>query len=289
MNTLYALATDSACDMPISYLSRREIAVIPLQYTIDNVTYPDDGGISMSYAEFYSRVRAGASSVTSMVNTQSYTVFFEQFLKEKKDVVYIAFSSGLSGSYSSAVMAAEELSAAYENKVHIVDSLGASMGFGLMVHEVADMRDAGLTAQQLALWAENNKQSYNHLFTIDNLMHIFRGGRLSRTSAIMGTLVGIKPILMVDQLGKLVAIDKCRGRGAALIRLVDKMEEHGKEFGDVFISHCDALKDAKTVESEIMKRLSVKSVMINDIGPVIGTHSGAGTVALFFKGRRRDV
>ncbi len=289
MGRSYVLTTDSACDMSRKYYSDRDIGVVSLSFTIDGATYPDDGGQTMGYEAFYNRMRAGATATTTMVNTQDYINFFEKHLKDGLDIVYIAFSSGLSGSCNSAVVAASELSEKYSNKIYVVDSLCASMGGGLLVHYAADKRDEGMSAPELVQWAEANKQSINQLFTVDSLMHLFRGGRLSRTSAIMGTLVGIKPILKVNERGNLVSIDKCRGRSAALTSLVERMGViGGNSFDTVFISHADCAKDAAIVEAGIRKRYAVKTIIINDIGPVIGAHAGAGTVALFFVGSDRD-
>ncbi len=286
----FVLTTDSAGDLPLSYYKTKNLPFIPITYTLNGKTLPDDAGQSSSIVEFYEKVRAGAVSTTSMINPDAYTNFFEPFLKSGQDVLYIAFSSGLSGSCQSAVSAAAELSARYpERRIEVVDGLCASLGQGLFLDFCVKKREEGASLDEVRDWAEHNKLRMNHFVTVSDLMHLHRGGRVSKTSAVMGTLVGIKPMIYVNQEGRLIPDGKVRGRRGALAALVDRMEEYVDEnsLKSIAISHGNCEEDALYVLSLIRERYSVGEVILNMIGPVIGSHSGPGTVALFFMGKTR--
>lgn len=290
MSSSFQLLTDSTCDLPLGWYQEHQVDFIPFEFTLENRTMEDDAGQTMSAHEFYDIVRGGAMPTTNMVNLDRYCSFFSPYLEAGKDVYYICFSSGLSGSFDSAQMAAKELREKYpERKIFVTDSTCASMGFGLLMHYTVKKRDEGLSLDELYAWVEENKSHINHLFTVDNLMHLHRGGRVSKASAILGTMVGIKPMLNVSIDGKLIPCEKLRGRKAALNRLASWMEQctDQKKFDMVMISHGDAPEEAELVRNLVRDRFEVEEFFINPIGPVIGAHSGPGTIALFFWGKDR--
>lgn len=229
---------------------------------------------------------------TSQVNPQQYRDYFTEFLKEDRNLLYISFSSGLSGSCGNAVLAADELMEENEGcRIVVVDSRCASMGEGLLVHKAVQMKKQGKSMEETAEYLNGLVPHLTHVFTVDDLNHLYRGGRVSRAAAVVGTIAGIKPILHVDDEGHLIPISKIRGRKKSLNALVDYMEEKTKGYPGkndiIFISHGDALADAEYVKAEIEKRFGIKEFMINHIGPTIGAHSGPGTIALFFEGSSR--
>ncbi len=286
------LLTDSCCDLTNSYLDEKDIDFIPLMYTIEENDYYDDFSISMSAKEFYDKVRSGSMSKTSLINSQRYNDFFGKYLEAGNDVVYIGFSSALSGSYQSAVISAGELKEKYpDRKIAVIDSKCASMGEGLLVHYAAQKLASGTGFDELVSYIEETKGKVCHWFTVDDLHHLKRGGRVSGVTATVGTLLSIKPVLHVDDGGSLISMSKARGRGASLNALIKEMEKTVFDEGEgqtVMISHGDCLEDAQKVEEHVKKKFpKVKEVIINVIGSVIGSHSGPGTVALFFLGNKR--
>ncbi len=290
MSGSFVLLTDSSVDMPADYFSKHDVPFESLEYTIDGASYEDDAGNSMAYGEFYNKIRQGIMSTTTMININKYLAFFETYLKQGKDILYLAFTSALSGSCACSIAAAKELREAFpDREIVVVDSLCASMGEGLLLHYAIKLRDEGKSLFETRDWLEENKQRINHLFTVDSLMHLYRGGRLSKASAIVGTLIGIKPVLNVSPEGTLVACGKVRGRTQALDRLVSWMDEciDHTEFDMIMISHGDCLEEAQYVGDQIKKKYKVQELLINHVGPVIGSHSGPGTIALFFMGKPR--
>jgi len=290
----YQLICGSTVDLPKEHLDSRNIAYIPFHFNIDGVEYEDDFGTTITYDEFYKRIAEGAMPTTSQVNVESHIEFFEPFLKEGRDILYICFSSGLSGTYNNACLAAEELKEKYpERKVFVVDSLGASSGYGLLVDYIADLRDNGATIEEAYNWAEENKLKVHHWFFSTDLTHYRRGGRISATAAIFGTLLGVCPVLNVDKNGKLVPRKKVRGKKNAIIEVVKMMEQHAQEGLNYsercYICHSACLEDAKAIADLVEDKFpNLKGkIMINDIGTVIGSHSGPGTAALFFMGDKR--
>ena len=286
------ILTDSCCDLTNDFLKERNIDYIPLMYTIEGNDYYDDFSISMPSKEFYDKVRNGSMSKTSLVNSQRYNDFFTKFLEAGDDIVYIGFSSALSGSYQSSVICAQELKEKYpDRKIIVIDSKCASMGEGLLVYYAAEKLAAGANFEELAAYVEETKGKVCHWFTVDDLHHLKRGGRVSGISAAVGTMLSIKPILHVDDEGALVPMSKSRGRIASLSALTKQMEGTVTDEGEgqtVMISHGDCLEDAQKVEETVKKKFpKVKQVIINTIGPVIGSHAGPGTVALFFLGMER--
>lgn len=288
----FKLVTDSTADLPQEYLDKYNIGCIKLTYTMEGKTYGGSGE-EMDWKEFYRLMREeNKLPTTSQINPEEFKVYFEEVLKEYKDILYIAFSSGLSGTHNSALIAADMLKEEYPDcRIRVVDSLCASLGEGLFVHKAQMLREAGKSMDEVADWLEANKLNLVHVFTVDDLHHLHRGGRVSKTTAIIGTLAGIKPILHVDDEGHLVALSKVRGRKKSLHALVDLMEDKIKEYQGVndmvMISHGDALEDAEFVKTEIEKRFGIKEFLINNIGPTIGSHAGPGTIALFFMGTKR--
>ena len=244
----------------------------------------------MKYDKFYSQMREGSMPTTSMVNPEDYVRYFEPILAEGRDILYIAFSSGLSGSCGSARMAAVDLLARYPGRrLEVFDSLCASLGQGLLVDYARRMRDEGKSIDELLAWLNENALKLHHFVTVHDLNHLHRGGRVSRTSAIVGTLIGIKPMIFLDNEGKLIVCGRKRGRKNALEELINYMDKYviSKDLDTVAVSHSDCEQDAKSVADMVGQRYNIKRTIINYIGPVIGAHTGIGTVALFFLGKRR--
>ena len=288
MDKLFTLTTDSTVDMPLSYFSDNDIAFTRLKFTIDGNTY-SDGDPNMSGKIFYDLVRSGKTSTTTQVNIEEFKEFFKEALEKGKDVLHLGFSSGLSGTCNSAVIAAKELCEEYpDRKIVVVDSLCASMGQGLLLDYTVGLRDEGKTLDEAVDWLENNKLKLVHYFTVDDLGHLQRGGRISKLTAVFGGLLNVKPILHVDDNGKLVSVSKVRGRKQSLDELVNVMEKlQDSKQKKAFISHGDSEKDALYVAEQMKSRLGVETVVTNCIGPVIGGHSGPGTMAVFFMGNHR--
>lgn len=290
----YVLTCCSTVDLPHEHLEKRKIPYVCFHFILDGVQYPDDLGQTIPFADFYRRVKAGSMPTTSQVNVGQYTDFFEPYLKDGKDILHISLSSGLSGSYNSAILARESLLARYpERKILLVDSLGASSGYGLLVDMAADLRDQGVSIEEVQSWIEANKLRIHHWFFSTDLMHYKRGGRISSASATMGTLLNICPLLNMNAEGKLIPRRKIRGKKQVIAELVKMMELHaesGTEYsGKCFISNSDCYSDARKVADLVEERFPLLQgkVMINSVGTVIGSHTGPGTVALFFVGNER--
>lgn len=288
----YKIITDSNTDLSPELIEQLGVYVIPMTFTMGNKlyrNYPDERDISNK--EFYRLLREGQSAKTDQINSVTFQETFEPFLKEGMDLIYLAFSSGLSGTYNGARLTVEELKSKYPGrKILVVDTLAASMGEGLLVYYADENRKAGMSLDDNAKWLEENKLHLCHWFTVDDLMHLHRGGRVSKTSAVFGSLLGIKPVLHVDDEGHLILMSKVRGRDASLKALVGKMKETAlSNVRDqmVFISHGDAKEDAEKTAQYVKDQLGVQKVMIHNIGTVIGSHSGPGTIALFFMGTHR--
>ena len=287
----FVILTDSSADLSADLAQQIDVQVIPLAFIMDEHTYynyPDNREIDPH--EFYDRLRGGEVATTNAVNVAQYTEALEPLLQAGKDVLILAFSSGLSTTYNSSRLAVEELSAKYpERKLYTVDTLCASLGQGLLVWYAARERDRGHTIEEVRDWVEDRKLNLCHQFTVDDLHFLKRGGRISAATAVVGSMLQIKPVLHVDNEGPLINIGKARGRQASLKALVDRMEETAIDSGSltVFVSHGDCLEDARTVADMVKKRFGVEDVFINYVGPVIGAHSGPGTVALFYMGTER--
>ncbi|MEH2954020.1 DegV family protein [Candidatus Merdisoma sp. JLR.KK011] len=289
MNT-YVIMTDINADLPEEYIREHGLEVLSLSYMIDGETY--DRNHPLEVGEFYKRMRNGSMPTTSQVNPDQAKKAFTACLKQGKDVLYIAFSSALSGTYNSGRIAAEEIKEEGlfpDRKLVVLDSLSASLGQGLLVHKAVQLKEAGKSLEETVSWVEENKLNLCHIFTVDDLFHLHRGGRVSKATAVLGTMINIKPILHVDEEGRLTPIGKVRGRRKSLSALADRMGEQIKGFEnpEVFISHGDCLEDAEYVKKLVRERFGVENFVINHVGPTIGAHSGPGTMALFFMGNQR--
>ena len=287
----YMLMTDSCCDMTAQLAEELNLTVLPLSLEMGGTTYWNYlDGRELTFTDFYRRVRAGETATTSAINVGAFEEAMRPVLESGKDILCLCFSSALSTTYQSAVIAAQEMQETYpEGKVYVVDTLCASLGQGLLVYLCAQQKQAGKSLEELRDYAEATKGSVCHWFTVDDLNHLKRGGRISAATALFGSMLSIKPVLHVDDGGHLVAVSKSRGRRASLTALVDRMEQTAIEPAKqtVFISHGDCLEDAQFVADEIRRRMGVKDIRINYIGPVIGNHAGPGTLALFFLGTMR--
>lgn len=286
----FALFTDNTCDMPKSFYEENGIEVLTLSCLMDGKRYTYED--SMPEQEFYAKLRGGSMPTTSQVNPEEAADRFRPYAEKGTDVLYIAFSSGLSGSCNSGRLAAEMLAEEkLPGRVVVVDSLCASMGEGLLVYYALQLKKEGKTLDEVAAWLEENKLHLCHNFTVNDLFHLHRGGRVSKATAILGTMIGVKPVLHVDNEGHLINIGKARGRKKSLIALVDNMEKQLKDYDGenkiVFISHGDSPEDARFVENLVRSRFGIDSFLVNYIGPTIGAHSGPGTIALFFMGAYR--
>ena len=290
---MFKILTDSTADLPMDYLKEHGIGCMPISYILDGVTYGGDK--ELDWKEFYSMMRTeGKMPTTSQINPAEAKEYFEEYIKTDKEILHLAFSSGLSGTCANLRIAAQEIMEEHPDvKIIVLDSLCASMGEGLFVHKAVKLRDQGKSMEETARWLEEHVRNLVHVFTVDDLFHLYRGGRVSRTAAVIGTLVSIKPKLHVDDEGHLIVIGKVRGRKKSLNALVDYMEEKMGSWADenkedcVFISHGDALEDAAYVRDLIKERFGFQNFLISHIGPTIGAHSGPGTIALFFMGESR--
>lgn len=286
----YIILTDTTADLPDEYIKEHHLGLLSLNYMIDGEAY--DIQHELPYKEFYAKMRSGSMPTTAQVNPEIAKEVFSKYLDMNLDILYIAFSSGLSGSCSSAAIAAAELQEERpESKIFVIDSLCASLGEGLLVHQAVKQKKNGLSAEENAAWLEKNKLHVGHIFTVDDLNHLYRGGRVSKAAAVLGTMVNIKPVLHVNEEGRLVPLSKVRGRKKSLHAMVDKMAEtmgnRDKENDIVFISHGDSLEDAKYLANAVRERFGIEKFLISHICPTIGAHSGPGTVALFFMCEKR--
>ena len=286
----YIITTDTTTDLPEDYIKKHDLGIMSLTYTLEGTTYSKDNPLDVRL--FYEKMRNGSMPTTSQVNPENAKNIFLPYLKDGYDILHIAFSSGLSGSYNSTRIAAEELSEEFpDRKITIIDSLAASLGEGLLVHKAVMLKEQGADLDTVADWVEQNKLHIVHNFTVDDLFHLHRGGRVSKATAILGTMINVKPILHVDDEGHLIALSKVRGRKKSLQALVDSMEKQMGAYRSqndmVFISHGDSLADAQYVADLVKQRFGIESFLINYVGPTIGAHSGPGTIALFYMGDYR--
>lgn len=290
MRRNFDIITDTGCDMPESYFKEHDVACVKLGFTMNNVNYEGEGGEHITEKEFYQKLRDGAMPTTYQVTGEMAKTHIEKSLKNGRDVLVIAFSSGLSGTAGSFVVAARELEKTYKDrKIRVVDSLCASMGQGLLLDYVVKKADEGATIEETAAYAEGLKLHICHHFTVDNLFHLKRGGRVSAATAIVGSILKIKPVMHVSDEGKLVAIGKAMGRKKSLHTLVENLFASADmdENDPIFISHGDCIEDVEYVKGLILQRLPNVKITVNYVGAVIGTHSGCGTLALFNKGKKR--
>ena len=286
--SLFQIVTDSCCDFTAEEYARLKLGVVPLSVEFRGQTTDDRNDDSLK--TMYAALRGGESAKTAAVNPERWRETIEPWLKQGKDVLVLAFSSGLSTTYQSAVIAARELAESYpDRRVRVVDTLSASLGQGLLVWYACQKRDEGLTLDETADWVEDNKLHLCHWFTVDDLFYLKRGGRISAATAVMGTMLNIKPGLHMDDEGHLISMSKARGRKAAIQALAEKTRELGAGYDNetMFISHGDCREDAEYLAQLLKSKYGVKNVYIGYVGAVIGSHSGPGTLALFFLGSHR--
>ena len=280
----YVIVTDSVLDIEERFLHQNGICTVPLSFTIDGYdTVEDDFGKTVPFSDFYRQLRDGATVTTAQAPISAFTSVFEGILKSKRDVVYLGFSSALSGNYQTGCIAKNELDGKYSNQIYCVDTLAAAGGQTLVIREAAKRKAEGYTAEQLVEWAQEFRKHVVHWFTVDDLLYLHRGGRVPKSAAVMGSLLSVKPILYVSDEGKLLVWKKARGRKRALEMLAKQMNKHIREIGTypVTISHGDCQEDAEYLKEYILSHTAVEQVEIHMLDTVIGAHAGPGTVALF--------
>ena len=288
----FEIVTDSSCNLSDQMIREFGLHILPLTFMSDGEQFQSfTAGADSDLKKFFKMMRDGKVFTTSLPNLQNSETLLRGLLDDGKDILYIGFSSGLSGTYQATAALLEEFRSAYPNqKIYHTDTLAAAMGEGLLVYKAVKMAQDGATIEEVYNWVEDNKLNLAHWFTVDDLMFLFRGGRVSRTSAWAGTLLNIKPVLHVDDEGRLIPMDKVRGRKKSIQALVDHMEESAlKPVADqeVFISHGDCEDDANYLVDLIKKRFGCTKFEVNILDPVIGAHSGPGTLALFFFADKR--
>lgn len=290
---MYKLSCCSTVDLPKNEIESRGICYIPMPYEIDGQLYKDDLGESMSYDEFYTRIDNGALPTTSQINPDQYIKHFKKILDKGMDVLHVTLSSGLSGMYQNAVLAANMLADDYpDRKIYVVDSLGASSGSGLLMLMASDMQLQGADIDTVHEWLENNKLRMNHLFCTENLSHLHRGGRLSAAGALIGSMLNICPTMFVNEKGELKVDQKIRGRKKALRQLCNTMEDTADDglnySGYLIISHSHRKDLADELYAMVTEKFkNIKEIKICDIGCTIGSHVGSGTACLFYVGKPR--
>ena len=283
----FKIVTDSACDLPAEMIEALDLGIAALSVELDGRAYAEG---EMTPKELYDHLRGGKLPKTSAVNPELWADAMRPALEQGQDVLTLVFSSALSATCQNAFIAAEELRGEFpDRKLIVIDSLCAAIGLGLLVHTAAKLRDAGKSIEETAAWIEEHKLNVCHWVTVEDLMHLKRGGRVSAATAVVGTMLNIKPIIRVDDNGRLESLAKCRGRKAALNYLLDRMaESFDPEIDDtVFIGHGDCMEDAKYLEQKVRERFGVQNVHINYIGAVVGAHTGPGVAVLFFYGKKR--
>lgn len=290
----YIISCCSTADLSKEHFENRDIKYIYFHYQLDGVNYPDDLGQSIPFDEFYKRMAQGAETKTSQVNVSEYVDFFTPFLKEGKDILHVTLSSGISGTINSALTAASMLREEFpERKIYIVDSFGASSGYGLIMDKLADLRDGGMPIDELRDWLEAHRLELHHWFFSTDLTFYIKGGRVSKTAGFVGSVLNICPLLNMDNVGRLIPSEKIRTKKKVIRQCVSKMEQFAKDghdySGKCYISQSACYDDARAVADlveELFPKLNGK-VEINNIGTTIGSHTGPGTVALFFWGDER--
>ena len=283
----FKIVTDSACDLSAEMIEALDLGIAALSVELDGRAYAEG---EMTPKELYDHLRGGKLPKTSAVNPELWADAMRPALEQGQDVLMLVFSSALSATCQNAFIAAEELRGEFpDRKLIVIDSLCAAIGLGLLVHTAAKLRDAGKSIEETAAWIEEHKRNVCHWVTVEDLMHLKRGGRVSAATAVVGTMLNIKPIIRVDDNGRLESLAKCRGRKAALNYLLDRMaESFDPEIDDtVFIGHGDCMEDARYLEQKVRERFGVQNVHINYIGAVVGAHTGPGVAVLFFYGKKR--
>lgn len=287
---MYQLFCDSNCEIPYWFANQNGLGVVRMPYVICDEEYYYDLGEHTDFIDFFNKERAGNMPTTAALNTQNYIDIYEPTLKEGKDILMISFSEALSGTHVMLEQARVELLNKYpERSFDVVNTLGISMGAGLLVYYATKMWKDGATQQEIIKYVEDNRMRVHHWFTVDDLYHLKRGGRLSSAAAFMGTMLELKPVITVNREGKLVVTEKAKGRKRALKTMLEKIEQNVENPEDqlIVVLHADAPEDAKYLEDKIREKFNPKELWVNYVGPVIGTHCGPGTIAILFMGKER--
>lgn len=287
----FVIVTDSCCDLPEEYIKNNNIPYVPLTYRFKGREYRDDFGVSLNYKEFYQGMKSGEVPQTSQANPDAFYKVFEEILKEGKDIIYVGVSSGLSGTHNSSNIAKEMLQDEYKDAIiAIIDVLTASLGQGLMVIKAMEMKKKGASFEEIVNYLEETKMNLNTYITVNDLNHLKRGGRISSAAALFGTVLHIKPVLTLNNEGRVIPVIKVKGRKNAIGKLAEfvhnKIENPEEQI--ITISHGDAQSEAEKLKELILKEFKVKEVIINHIGPVVGTFGGPGALAVFFIGKHRQ-
>lgn len=286
----FKLMTDSCCDLPYTYLEANDVDFISMTIQLNGKELVDDLGKTFDYNWFLQEIKTGGMPTTSQVNVGRYVEFFRPFVEKKTSILYLAFSSGLSGSYQSAMQAVDILKEEYaDTEIYVIDTKAASLGEGLLVSEVIQLKEEGHSLEDILLWLSENKMTVHSWVTVDDLKHLERGGRISKAAAAIGSLMNVKPIIVVDKQGKLQNISKVRGRGKALKKLADEtvqgMVEPLKQ--TIFIAYAGDIESAEKVKALIEKKIEVKEIRLHPLGPTITSHTGNGCIAVFSRGKKR--
>ena len=284
------IITDSACDLTRDYIKNNNIGLLSLILNLNGQAIKDDLGETLSYKDFYNKMREGATPTTSQINAHEFEEEFIKYIKNGDSIIYISLSSSLSGTFNSANIAKNNLMDEYPNaNIYLVDSLSVSVGQGLLVAKACEMRDSGIGAEEIVNWLEENKRKVIHSILIDDLNHLKRGGRISGATAAIGGLLNIKPTLFLDDEGKLIQGEKIKGKKKALRFLVNEVREKAVDTENeiLYICHGDCLEEAETLRDMILEEVKFKNVIINYVGNVVGAHAGPGVLAAVFLGRNR--
>lgn len=289
MNTV--ILTDSSCDLPLEYIEENNIKFLSLTYNLSYGSFPDDFGKTMSHEKFYNELRKGELSTTSQINAYSFRKCFEELIKENKSILYLGFSSVLSGCINSAEIAKNELLEEYPKAdITIINTKSAAIGQGLLILKAVEMLKKGSSKEDIISWIETYKYNMNHWFIVDDLMYLKRGGRLSTFSSAIGTLMNVKPMLTLNNEGAIVNTANIRGRKKAIKSLLEVYEKNRENFENetIGISHSDCLEDAQYLKELILEKYNIKNILIGSIGPVIGSHTGPNALTLCFLGKKRE-
>ena len=284
----YIITSDTTCDLPDSYLKENNIDIIPLYYNLNDVVYGDE--INLEPKDFYDKMRNGSMPSTMACNPDTTEKLFRKHLENGHDILHIAFSSALSSTYNTVAIVGRELAEEFpDRKIIVIDSKSASMGEGLVVYKAVANRNNNMSIEDNAKWIEENLLNFCHLFTVNDLFHLHRGGRVSKATAIIGTMINVKPVLHVDDNGALIPLNNVRGRKKAINALAENMGKKINGFNNdiIMISHGDCYDEAFALGEKLKELYGVKEVMINYVCPTVGAHSGPGTIALFFMGNPR--
>ncbi len=287
----YIIMVDTDSEIPYSWEDEYNLAVLKMPYTVNDVEYEYDLGRNTDIIEFYDKMREGAKVTTAQRNPLDFIEMWKPMLEAGKDILYIGFSSQLSGTFHCSELARDEILPSYPGrKILLVDTLTISMPLGLLIKKAVELKAAGKSIEETAEWVDANKQRAQAIFTVDDLAYLKRGGRVTGAQAFFGTLLEVKPVLHVSTEGKLVPLNKVKGRKKAMKFLVDSLEARGRDLENelVAIIHADCIKDAEVLKAQIESRMKVKEIIITPVGPVIGSHAGPGTIAVCFMGENRE-